>query len=65
MTTTERIRNHPTLLTVPQAAELIQCDKLTLYTKIKTKKFPVIRIGDASIRIDPVTLADWLDKRTA
>jgi excisionase family DNA binding protein len=61
----EQLRSHPTLLTVPQAAEFLQRDRLTLYKAVKAKKFPVIRLGPASIRIDPVTLADWLDKRTA
>lgn len=64
MTVIESLRSRTTLLKVPEAADLIGWDKLTLYAAIKAKRFPVTRLGPGSIRIDPGTLADWLDKRT-
>jgi excisionase family DNA binding protein len=65
VTITDTLRTHTTLLTVPEAAKLISWDRLTLYKAIKARRFPVVRLGPASIRIDPSRLADWIDQRTA
>jgi excisionase family DNA binding protein len=64
MTLQDQLRSRTKLLTVPEAADLLAWNKLTLYNTIEAKKFPVVRLGSSSLRIAPATLADWLDKRT-
>lgn len=65
MTISDTLRTRTTLLSVNEAADILGIHKLTLYCKIQARKFPVVRIGSASIRVDPSTLADWLEARTS
>ena len=54
-------KDHPLLLTVPQAAELTQLGRDTVYKLCHRDDFPVIRIG-RTVRINREGLQDWLNK---
>ena len=47
------------LLTVIQAAELLNVHKITLYKLIEAKKIPHIRKKGLGIRLDPDELDKW------
>jgi len=49
----------PEVMTVEQAAELLQLDRNTVYAAIKRKEIPAQRIGK-SIRLSRAALLDWL-----
>lgn len=55
------IKDHPLLLTVSQAAELLQVGRDTMYTLCHRADFPAIRLG-RSVRINREGLQNWLDK---
>ncbi len=50
------------LLTVIQAAEMLNVHKITLYKLIETKKIPHIRKKGLGIRLDPDQLEAWAKK---
>ncbi len=50
------------LLTVIQAAEMLNVHKITLYKLIETKKIPYIRKKGLGIRLDPDQLEAWAKK---
>ena len=51
----------PMLLTVPQAAKMLQLGRDATYTLTHRADFPAIRIG-RSVRINREGLQAWLDK---
>lgn len=55
------VKDIPLLLTVPQAAELLQLGQDAVYTLCHRPDFPAIRIG-RTVRINRTGLQDWLDK---
>jgi excisionase family DNA binding protein len=59
-TTTEQ-RVEPILLTVRQAANVLNLSERTLFSLTKTGKIPVVRIGDRGIRYDPADLRAWIN----
>ena len=50
------------LLTVIQAAEMLNVHKITLYKLIEAKKIPHIRKKGLGIRLDPDELDEWAKK---
>lgn len=50
----------PVVLTVDEAAELLRCDRKTVYTAIQRGKLPGVRKIGRAIRIHRPTLLDWL-----
>ncbi len=59
---TNSTKETPMLLTVPQAAELMQIGRDTAYNLTHIPGFPAIRIG-RSVRISREGLQSWLDKQ--
>lgn len=55
------IKDHPLLLTVPQAAELLQLGREHVYTLCHRADFPALRIGRC-VRINRELLQEWLNK---
>ncbi len=51
----------PILLTVRQAAKLLNLSERTLFTLTKAGKIPVVKIGDRGIRYDPADLRAWIN----
>ena len=58
---TKDIKDSPLLLTVPQAAELLQLGQDAVYTLCHRSDFPAVRIG-RNIRINRACLQGWLDR---
>lgn len=56
-----KIKDHPLLLTVPQAAELMQLGRDTVYQLTHRPDFPALRLGQ-SVRINREGLQRWLDE---
>ncbi|MCI8681010.1 MAG: helix-turn-helix domain-containing protein [Oscillospiraceae bacterium] len=56
-----KIKDHPLLLTVPQAAELMQLGRDTVYQLTHRPDFPALRLG-RTVRINREGLQDWLNK---
>ncbi len=50
----------PVVLTVDETAELLRCDRKTVYTAIERGKLPGARKIGRAIRIHRATLLDWL-----
>lgn len=50
----------PILLTVRQAAKMLNLSERTLFTLTKTGKIPVVKIGERGIRYDPADLWAWI-----
>lgn len=57
----ENPKDLPLLLTVPQAAELLQLGRDTVYQLTHRNDFPCIRLG-RSVRINRVGLQNWLNE---
>ncbi|NBI66088.1 DNA-binding protein [Pseudoflavonifractor sp. 60] len=55
------IKENPMLLTVSQAAELLQLGRDTVYQLTHREDFPAIRLG-RNVRINRAALQAWLDK---
>ena len=55
------IKDHPLLLTVPQAADMLQIGRDQVYNLCHVDGFPVIHFG-RNVRINRAGLQDWLDK---
>lgn len=55
------IKENPMLLTVSQAAALLQVGRDQMYTLTHIQDFPAIRIG-RNVRINRAALQSWLDK---
>ncbi len=51
----------PILLTVRQAAKVLNLSERTLFTLTKSGKIPVVKIGDRGIRYDPADLRAWIN----
>lgn len=54
------IDSPPVVLTVDEAAELLRCERKTVYTAIQRGKLPGVRKIGRVIRIHRATLLDWL-----
>ena len=52
----------PFLLTIPQAAEMMNISAAMVYKLIQTQKLPVVKLGRAT-RIRYAALDRWLQKR--
>ena len=66
MTVIEALRSKAgALMSVEEAARIMDIHRVSVYAMIKAKKFPVIKFGPAQTKIDPVTLAEFIEKRTA
>ena len=52
------------LLSIDQAAELLNIKRSTLYLWVKERKFPVVRMGSRLLRIHPDDVAAWIKKNT-
>ena len=59
---TNSTKETPMLLTVPQAAELMQLGRDTVYQLTHRPDFPALRLG-RSVRISSEGLQSWLDKQ--
>lgn len=57
------IENAPDVLTVPQVQELFQANKCAVYTMIKRKELPAVRIG-GGYRIPKKALIAYLENRS-
>lgn len=55
------VKENPMLLTVSQAAELLQLGRDTMYHLTHVDGFPAIRLGRA-VRINRAALQAWLDQ---
>jgi excisionase family DNA binding protein len=55
------VKENPMLLTVSQAAELLQLGRDTMYQLTHVDGFPAIRLGRA-VRINRAALQAWLDQ---
>jgi excisionase family DNA binding protein len=60
----EKLTAWPGLMTVGEAARLLNHHKQTIYKAVKAGRLPVVRTF-GSLRIDPAQLAAWLRKRGA
>lgn len=60
----ERLRSMSRLLTVRETAEILSEHHITTHKRILRGAMPHIRIG-SRVKIDSVTLADWVEARTA
>jgi excisionase family DNA binding protein len=58
----EIVRNWGKALKVSDFAKIMNMSRKAVYTLISDGKIAVFRIGD-SIRLDPVTTAEWLRSR--
>ena len=50
------------LITVAEAAQMLNISKTTLYDQIRYEGFPVVRFGKL-VRICPSDMREWLKKR--
>ena len=62
MTIAETIRSRKQAMSVVEFGEMLGISKYSVYKLIK-RGLPAIHLG-ASIRLDPVQTADWLDQHT-
>jgi excisionase family DNA binding protein len=53
---------YPEIMTVPQLAEYLQCDKSTIYRLIKNGEIPAFRVG-ANWRFRREMLEGWLQRQ--
>ena len=61
----EKLGRWPTrYMTIEEAAELLVFHEQTLYKAARNGRLPVVRIF-GSLRVDPASLAAWLQKRGA
>jgi excisionase family DNA binding protein len=60
----EKLTAWPGLMTIAEAARLLNHHKQTLYKAVKAGRLPVVRTF-GSLRVDPARLAEWLKKRGA
>jgi excisionase family DNA binding protein len=51
------------LLTVPQAARLLQISRNTAYELIQRQELPAIRLGERLIRVPRFVLEDWIRRQ--
>ncbi len=63
MSIPSELRHKRGFLTVNQVADLTGSHPITVHRWTKQGKMPSLRIG-GRVRIDPRSLADWLDSRT-
>jgi excisionase family DNA binding protein len=52
----------PLLLTVPQAAKLLNLGRTKVYELIGTKQLPVVRFGRA-VRVSSASLKRWVEQQ--
>jgi excisionase family DNA binding protein len=55
------MKENPLMLTVPQAAELMQIGRDRVYTLCHREDFPAVRLG-RSVRINREGLQEWINK---
>ena len=60
----EKLAAWPGLMTVAEAALLLNHHEQTIYKAVRAGRLPVVRTF-GSLRIDPVRLAGWLKQRGA
>lgn len=61
----EKLAHWPTrYMTIGEAAAILRHHEQTLYKAARCGRFPVVRTF-GSIRVDPASLAVWLQKRGA
>jgi len=61
----EKLARWPTrYMTIAEAAEIVGHHEQTLYKAARAGRFPVVR-RFGSLRVDPASLAAWLQKRGA
>lgn len=56
-TTTEQ----PLVLTVEDAAGLLQCSKSQVYALVKSGELPSVKLGKAGVRIPRAQLVEWIE----
>ena len=57
------MEKYPEILTVPQLAEYLQCDKSTIYRLIKGGKIPAFKVG-SNWRFKRDMIQEWLEQRS-
>lgn len=56
----------PEFLTVPQVAQLLKCDRSTIYELIRQGRIPHIKLGErAGIRIPKAEFEQWIADQLA
>jgi excisionase family DNA binding protein len=52
-----------TMMTVTEVAKRLKISRAHGYLLIREKGFPLIELGERTLRIDPTALELWLDKK--
>jgi len=50
------------ILVADEVAELLRVDKQRIYELVRTKRIPVIRVGDRQYRFSQIAIMDWLNE---
>jgi excisionase family DNA binding protein len=50
------------LLTIDEAAKLLNISRSTLYLLIRKESLPTVHFG-STVRVNPASLSDWLENR--
>jgi excisionase family DNA binding protein len=51
------------LLTIPEVATRLNISRAEAYVLARQKGFPLVQLGERLMRVDPMALELWLDKK--
>lgn len=50
------------ILVAEEVAELLRVDKQRIYELVRTRRIPVIRVGDRQYRFSRIAITQWLEQ---